>query len=180
MSVSARLAIMVRSSANVGSGTEKYATGRKNWNIPKHLARFEFSSPPVGKDNPTAKTLKLAVYPFDTDSADTPPFFSATLTPSRFIPSIPLSTNYLPLNTYLVQPPCVEGPEPMLCGTDQWGGVQISAHTSRARLMWVKTDEATEEDKKEGTHWPAVKPWSFGVWLENATLEIPNPDEFVV
>ena len=46
--------------------------------------------------------------------------------------------------------------------------------------MWVKTGNANDEDKSEGTNWPVVKPWSFGVWLEEATLEIPKSDEFKI
>ena len=80
------------------SQRETCYNGRHNWNIPKHLARFTFSSP-AGTPGP----LTLAVYAPD-PSAKTP-FFSATLTPFRWLPAIPISTRFLPLSTTLAQPP---------------------------------------------------------------------------
>lgn len=156
-----------------------HAVGRKLWNIPKHLARFEFSSRPVTTSGAKPQTLKLAVYPHGSTD-ETPPFFSASLTPSRYLPSFPFSTRYLPLSTYIVQPPCGEGKKPELPGRETWSGYQILEYSPKARLMWVNVDEATKEDKENGTHWPTVRPWSFGMWLEDATLEVPVPEEFSV
>jgi hypothetical protein len=46
--------------------------------------------------------------------------------------------------------------------------------------MRAKVDEPPEEEKKYGTHFPAIKTWSFGMWLEDTTLEFSTPDEFTV
>jgi len=44
--------------------------------------------------------------------------------------------------------------------------------------MWVE-QEVTEQ-VEEGEWWPGVKTWRLGLWLENATLNIPVPEEFKV
>ena len=148
------------------SQRETCYNGRHNWNIPKHLARFTFSSP-AGTPGP----LTLAVYAPD-PSAKTP-FFSATLTPFRWLPAIPLSTRFLPLSTTLAQPPVpAAAPLPaagssgrggdggsnaaadananadasadapatdpaLLCGTQHWRSMPINAYSPATRGMWV-------------------------------------------
>lgn len=44
--------------------------------------------------------------------------------------------------------------------------------------MSAKVDPAPEEEKKYGTHWPAIDTWSFGIWLEGATLLFLVAEEF--
>lgn len=44
--------------------------------------------------------------------------------------------------------------------------------------MSTKVDEPPEEEKEHGTHWPVVKPYSIGLWLENATLDFPVAEEY--
>lgn len=134
------------------SQRETCYNGRHNWNIPKHLARFTFSSP-AGTPGP----LTLAVYAPD-PSAKTP-FFSATLTPFRWLPAIPISTRFLPLSTTLAQPPVPaaaplpaagpSGPDgdgggdapatdpALLCGTQHWRSMPINAYSPATRGMWV-------------------------------------------
>ncbi|TFY70562.1 hypothetical protein EVG20_g2433, partial [Dentipellis fragilis] len=100
--------------------------GRRNWNIPKHLARFEWT-PRSG--DPYTTTLK--VYHHDGVppplSADEP-FFVATLTRSR-LPAVPANTARIPFasrSLRLVQPPLFrgrypdngEGPGAAVIGTD--------------------------------------------------------------
>ena len=147
------------------SQRETCYNGRHNWNIPKHLARFTFSSP-AGTPGP----LTLAVYAPD-PSAKTP-FFSATLTPFRWLPAIPVSTRFLPLSTTLAQPPVPatapllaagssgrDGDEDggsdaatdavvdatadpptdpaLLCGTQHWRSMPINTYSPATRGMWV-------------------------------------------
>lgn len=160
------------------SGRDTCYNGRVNWNIPKHLARFEFSSPPTVKGQSPPSALDISVYPpssFD-NAHPTTPFFKAKLTPSRYLPSVPLSTSWLPLSTILVQPPLPAGDDLLLAGTDRWCTFAITAKTRKARLMAVRVDDVDEPSSS----WPDVKPWSLGIWLEEATLDIPTPEEFVL
>jgi hypothetical protein len=97
---------------------------------------------------------------------------------------VPTDSKWLPLKPYLVQPPVGhgkgKGEDPLLYETDRWCGVPLAASGRRARFMRAKVHEPPEEEKKYGTHWPAIKTWSFGVWLEDATLIFPVSDEFKV
>ncbi|KIW06817.1 uncharacterized protein PV09_02497 [Verruconis gallopava] len=163
------------------SQRETTYNGRKNWNIPKQLARFEFSAPPASETNKVPKELQVKVFPYGSDSK-TPPFFSCTLSPLQILPGLPATTKLLPKKPYLVQPPVGQGKgkgeDPLLYETDRWCGIPITSSSRRMRLMKVKIDEPPEEERKNGTHWPVVKTWSFGLWLEDVTLEFPVAEEF--
>jgi len=151
--------------------------GRKNWNIPKHLARFEFSAPLATKGKPSPPKLTVSVFPHKSATGDTTkPFFHATLTRMSYLPSFPYSTRWTPLNTTLVQPPIPAGDDGLLCGTDTWKAFEVVASTQKARLMWVKMGE--EDEVERGGHWPDVKSWAIGLWLEDATLVVPEPEEW--
>ena len=94
----------------------------------------------------------------------------------RYLPTFPYSTSWTAsvLNTTFVQPPIPPGDDGLLCGTETWKTFEAVAATQTTRLMWVKAASGTDTDR-EG-HWPDVQPWPVGLWLENATLDIPVPD----
>ena len=82
-----------------------------DWNIPKHLARFDFQDLPNG-------STKIRVYPHDTfDStseaqASNVPFFQAIVQPLRWAPAFPFSASWLSyagVDISLVQPPLPQG-----------------------------------------------------------------------
>lgn len=160
--------------------------GRLNWNIPKHLARFVFSSP--SSSNP--QSLTISVYP--PDSTGSMPFFSATLTPFRWIPAIPFSTRYLPISTTLAQPPLPAAPatsavhsplsnnpkprDPymfdrdeaeLLVGTERWCTMPIHAYSPKARGCWVEV------------HGPGFRPEndSSKTVTETAAQRVPEPED---
>jgi len=151
--------------------------GRRNWNIPKHLARFEFSAPPIARGSPPPRSLTVSVYPPQKSGNPDTPFFRATLTPASYLPSFPLSTAWMPINMTFVQPPIPAGEDAELCGTDAWRSYHVLSRTKRARVMWVKHDESAKVAPKG--FWPVLHPWSFGVWLEEATLDITKPEEWL-
>lgn len=155
--------------------------GRNNWNIPKHLARFEFSAPLSRKGEAPPKGLSVAVYPHDTAEGAKldVPFFKVTLTPSTWLPAVPMSTKYLPLDVSLVQPPLLQGDNPYVAGTDKWR-VTPAVMGAKCRLMWVQMDH--ESTKMQEEHWPQeIKPWSFGFWMEEGTFEFGLPiEEFTI
>ncbi|KZV95923.1 hypothetical protein EXIGLDRAFT_643756 [Exidia glandulosa HHB12029] len=85
--------------------------GRRNWNVPKHLARFSFT-PQDGN-----RTL-VEVSDFYDDDA---PFFAAIATPQRFVPAVPFSSNWLRYGK-IPLPPLPTGPadHPEEVGTTDW------------------------------------------------------------
>lgn len=44
--------------------------------------------------------------------------------------------------------------------------------------MKVKVDKNSTVDQE--AHWPQTDVWSFGVWLEDGTAVIEEPEEFTV
>lgn len=64
-------------------------------------------------------------------------------------------------------------------GTNRWCMFDIGGKVQRARGCWVKVLKAGVEDGEEENYWPKdLRPWSFGGWMEDATLEIEEPLEW--
>ena len=83
--------------------------GRLNWNIPKHLARFEFSAPVTKRGETPPEKLTVRVFAPGTEEGDgTPPFFACALQPWKWVPALPVNMNYVPLKMWHVQPPIPE------------------------------------------------------------------------
>ncbi|KAG4436734.1 hypothetical protein IFR05_007788 [Cadophora sp. M221] len=168
--------------------------GRNNWNIPKHLADFEFKPLPNN-------AVRVSVYPLDSPSPGTKrtrsksPFFSAVYMPIGYAPSFPLSTSaakYFGLDLTLVQPPLPDGTnssEVELVGTEQWCSVMPHESSSKASLGWwdLSMGEATEEDAlldagggiegQETVHenwWPGFSRWRIGLMMEDAIIKFPE------
>lgn len=178
--------------------------GRLNWNIPKHLARFSFSAPPTPKGASPPLSLDVKVFPPGSKDGDaTPPFFACTLTPWRWMPSIPINTKWVPISMAQVQPPIPEPAghkaavkdvldrevdaydidpklEESLCvGTDRWCAFDIEGKVPRARGCWVKMGETGGGVAEGEKYFPqGLRPWSVGGWMEDAVLEIAEPLEW--
>ena len=165
-----------------------------DWNIPKHLARFEF------KDLP-GNTTSIAVYPHDTEnsidesSPSTAPFFTATYKPISYLPNFPISTSiakYVGMDLTILQPPLPEGKGAFgeLPGTEKWCEVLPLEYSSKTSLGWWDLkqvgNEATERDAllasgdgerggKGGSGyenwWPGIGRWRIGVKMEDATID---------
>ncbi|KAK4541140.1 hypothetical protein LTR36_008214 [Oleoguttula mirabilis] len=164
------------------SQQETMYNGRKNWNIPKHLARFEFSCELVAKGGKPSSQLTVSVFPSESPAANAPetvvPFFHATLKPMNYVPAFPYPTKWTAalLSTTFVQPPLPTGEDELMCGTQSWKIFDAVAATPKARIIWVEASGDDAVDRQG--HWPDVKPWSIGLWLEDATLDIPAPEEW--
>jgi len=175
--------------------------GRLNWNIPKHLARFEFSAG-VGE---TPEILGVKVYPPPGGGGDEKPFFSCTLKPWRWMPALPTNTAYVPMSLMNVQPPLPEpagrmaaarleaereekvgeydvsrkNEDALLVGTERWAAFELEARC-KARGCWVEMhDGGGEEGREEGEWWPrGLKPWSVGAWMEDGDFGIREAVEW--
>ncbi|VBB71957.1 Putative protein of unknown function [Podospora comata] len=163
--------------------SQKYtcSNGRKLWNLPKHLAKFTWSTP--DPSNPNVQTLR--VYPHDhttpydpTESTpSTTPFFKCTLKMIPYLPSFPFSNHWLPrlrIDVTLVQPPLPENSQASqeeLPGTgEEWvkmgGYEQVS---KKCRIMWADMDQREEGEggKEEGNFFPGLKRWNLAVVMQD-------------
>lgn len=148
-----------------------------DWNVPKHLARFDF------KDSSDGST-DIKVFPHDTAdniseaTSSATPFFQATVRPFRWAPWFPASANWLKyagLDISLVQPPLPEGKgsENELPGTDQWCKVLPGQVSRRTCLAWVDMSQKDETGTLHAQYenfWPNLGRWQLGIKMENSEI----------
>ncbi|KAI9806517.1 MAG: hypothetical protein M1833_003704 [Piccolia ochrophora] len=157
-------------------------SGRKAWSLPKHLARFSFSHSSSHDSASSKGPLTVGVFPPEPTASE--PFFSATLQPFAWAPSLPFSSKVLPylgIDDALVQPPLPADPErPELVGNSDWLKTEGIMSTRCARGMWVdvkRPSKSVQNDADETVSWwPELSPWRVGLWLEDATLTFPCPE----
>ncbi|KAJ1305154.1 hypothetical protein OPQ81_000188 [Rhizoctonia solani] len=146
--------------------------GRRNWNAPKHLARFEFT--PQESSDPLSPML-VSVYPALSDSSSPDfspdPIFSARLAPSRHLPNFPLNLSNFPrvlFDTQVIQPP-LNGP----IGTEKWCTVDVG-YSGHVRIMYP---EPGLEGARygDGIGFPDLQPMSIGLWCPKVDLFFPPP-----
>jgi hypothetical protein len=165
--------------------------GRKNWNIPKHVARFEFTGLAGSAEqqrllpgNEPEQQSAFRVDVFRDNPSTERPFFSATLTPVRIpLPYIPFSSTWLTtlgINPPLLQPPLPQGGSPEECGTRSWkrSVAKLSGHKSSA--MWCDISLPREGERgraflpADAGKWWAK--WMIALKMEDAILEIGEPE----
>lgn len=146
--------------------------GRKNWNIAKSQAHFQFTPNPHAKKDNDLPYSKISVAdPLDPDH----PFFVAELTPS-FMTSmgLPFNSAYVPMSLYMAHPPLPESlkwKEDARVGTDQWSTIE-SGMTGKAGVFWAKGGLPGGK-YGDGVGFPDVSLWSFGTWLRDFKLDFP-------
>ncbi|RSL84119.1 hypothetical protein CEP51_004122 [Fusarium floridanum] len=157
--------------------------GRKNWNVPKHLARFDWSEDSDG-------ITEVKVYPRDVNSAaeTTPsetPFFQATFKQLRFAPSFPFQTNwinYIGVESTLVLPPLPARDETHdeLPGTDRWCAVVPRQWSPRCSLGWFDLSQHRDaEGRLTGefeNFWPGWGRWHLGFKMKDAVTIFDHPE----
>ncbi|EEB98868.1 hypothetical protein MPER_01549, partial [Moniliophthora perniciosa FA553] len=148
------------------STKESTENGRRNWNIPKQVAKFKYTKDPSSPD-----TWSLSVYPIS--SPDDKPLFAVTIHP------IPIITYYLRINCSLsllpksmltlMQPPLPKG----LLPEEIAGGVQILEEpeykgkgkyvklnpTTSGQLFFAKMTPEIDGTVGDGVGFPAVQTW---------------------
>jgi hypothetical protein len=157
--------------------------GRRNWNIPKRLARFAFDPvDPAKLSGPTRVSVFACLSNAASGSpAFAPePFFSVILTPS-ILPSFPLKSQYLPLDLRLVMPPLDDetaaGHE--LVGTERWASLTPSL-VGPCRAVWGKGALTGPGNRwTDGVGFPDTKPYSLGLVWENVRPLSCRPDKGV-
>ncbi|KAK3935832.1 hypothetical protein QBC46DRAFT_396587 [Diplogelasinospora grovesii] len=153
--------------------------GRQNWNIPKHLARFEWTDLPNG-------ATRVQVYPPDTN-ANEGAFFQCTFQKSRIpLPSFPCSVRMLSLlgvETGLVQPPLPEGESGELVGTKQWCRAVPIQYASRTSFLWADMQQQQQTGENgdaaaDGCEnfWPGLNRWNACFKMTDATIEFGDSE----
>jgi hypothetical protein len=151
-----------------------------DWNIPKHLAKFDWQTTPDG-------ATSVKVFPLDTsrDAAEATvserPFLRATFKPIPYLPSFPMSLGvlkYFGVDASVVQPPLPqgEGSQGELPGTERWCKMLSGQYSPNAKLGWLDMSQAGEDGKVDGefeNFWPGFGRWKFGVFLPDAIIDIP-------
>lgn len=162
-------------------GTSETLLTLEDWNIPKHLASFDFT------DNADGST-SVKIFPHDTSgdeaetSASNTPLFQANFKPIRYLPSFATSTNllkYVGLDATLVQPPLPagNGSQDELPGTDQWCAIVPGQSARKTSVGWFDTRQGEEGEQTEGAFenfWPESRRWHLGVKMEDADIDFPN------
>ncbi|KAK8045632.1 hypothetical protein PG993_005656 [Apiospora rasikravindrae] len=172
--------------------SQKYTAknGRMNWNIPKHLAKFDWTEEEDG-----STTVK--VYPFDTtgdptESGPAPlPFFQTTFSP--ILGGLPFSTDlyeWIGINATLAQPPLPANPDTPhgeLAGTQQWRAVVPGQASDRSSIGMFdmgqgqgdavgNTGKNAVGDEVFPNFWPGMPSLTLGLRMENAKISFGEPE----
>ncbi|EJD36013.1 hypothetical protein AURDEDRAFT_74728 [Auricularia subglabra TFB-10046 SS5] len=147
---------------------------RRNWNIPKHIARFSFTP----QEN--NRTL-IEVFSHGSDASEAP-FFAAIATPQKFVPALPFTTRWLGGGP-LPHPPIPADPadRPEEVGTAEWTQVDYEVH-GWIKIVWWEPAPTRAGSKippgeyADGVGFPKIDIRSFGVWwLPGMNLEFGAP-----
>lgn len=175
--------------------------GRTHWNIPKHLARFQF------KLDPQTGTTLVNVYPMlsytfskpniqdqENDQElpkfqpiyDTKACFSTKIYTCPILSNLqlPISLNALPfVSTTMVQPPLQEGDVHLgAVSTQSWKSVEIdmSGHVNvvhiKASLETLNHEDDVNKKKfrfGDGIGFPDFRPYRIGFHWSDLTLKFP-------
>lgn len=177
----------------IGPQEPAQLTPQTDWNIPKHLAQFDWTE---GSDGSTS----VKIYPFDTDNQSEEnapsalPFFQMSFNPVTPNPlPIPIDTDlfkYLGIAPLLGQPPLPagNGSYDELPGTSQWAETALAASSDYPTPGIMDLAQNGGDDTGNGYNavgdeyfanfWPGLTRWSAAVRLDNATVSFPVPEEW--
>lgn len=161
-----------------------------DWNIPKHVADFTWTTNPD-----TSLTITVHTHTHthtQTHPEPHSPIFQTTFHASRIPhPAIPFSFSpalfrALGLPTTLVQPPLPRGDTPELVGTQRWRAVVPGMASRRCKVGWFDVRQEGEggavgEEECEGeadAFWPGLGRWRIGVVLRDAEVTFGVPEEW--
>lgn len=146
--------------------------GRKNWNIPKHLARFEFEN--------LIRPERMKVQIFSPDPSVKIPFFTAIFQPMSYLPAFKLSTNwikYTGMAVMMALPPIPAGRDEELVGTTEWLQSEPLMTCSSTRACWTEVKQPPKGFGEGVDGWfPQVKPMKVGLWMQDATMVLGEPN----
>jgi len=181
--------------------SHKYTTwnGRRNWNIPKHLARFDWTTGPNGSES-------VKIYPHDTTKpldesggASELPFFQATFIQPILLDlvQVPLSTAILnnlggigldPLTLASPPLPYGGGKYDELQGTTQWANTHFGVNGAWASVGTMDLYQGPKGDQVGDTgvngvgdeyypnFWPNMPRFNIALKLRNAVVGFSAPE----
>ncbi|KAJ7579228.1 hypothetical protein C8J56DRAFT_339912 [Mycena floridula] len=152
----------------VSSKSSMY-NGRKNWNIPKQFASFDYHETDAG-------VWSLSV---TTPGSETP-FFKVTVHPIPLLSAIsfPFKSSILGSFIALVQPPVPKGELNEEAETSEWCSM-IPVMTGGCRMLRIEPEIESAGGKKtvgDGIGYPAVAPYRYGFALEGLGLDFGFPN----
>ncbi|THU93670.1 hypothetical protein K435DRAFT_861300 [Dendrothele bispora CBS 962.96] len=129
------------------STNESVINGRRNWNIPKHIAAFDCQTSPLGE-----MTLSVS-----SSSSEGKPFFSAKFLPTTL--PIPIEVNTTLVGDYLnlIQPPLPAGMSPAEISTDTWKSFLLNAKTDTVAASLI-IGNLTGGKIGDGVGYPNIQP----------------------
>ena len=155
-----------------------------DWNIPKHLARFDWDTAADG-------SLTVKVYPYDTETElgtteskpSSVPLLQARIKKVPYVPSFPFDTDwvkYIGMSLNCVFPPLPKGKgiEEELAGTDKWIQFTPGIGGPTTDLITIDLAERDKDGKVVKGNClalPGLKDWHFGVKSTGATMNIGFP-----
>ncbi|EFX06182.1 hypothetical protein CMQ_6503 [Grosmannia clavigera kw1407] len=155
-------------------GQYTYPTVGDYWNIPKHLARFDWKDLSGG-------AVQLKVFPSDTEQRQDEPFFQMTFKTVPFVPAFPASTvlyKLIGIQPTLVQPPVPRGAgagNDELVGTDHWSKTDLYQYSPRSHVGWFDLSQKNEQGVVVTGHenfWPGGGRWRIGVRMDTISFDI--------
>ncbi|PVG04482.1 hypothetical protein CPB86DRAFT_778772 [Serendipita vermifera] len=153
--------------------------GRANWNVPKHLARFEFT-PADSSSNAMGVRVYACKNEPGAENADHPvfsdePFFAVELKNTKLpFPALPMNTKIMPYDLMLVQPalkPSKEYEKDGLVGTSAWMSV-LPTYTGKIKLGYVK-GLLPGGKLSNGVDFPDIRPWSTVIHWPSCDIVFP-------
>ncbi|KAK7044534.1 hypothetical protein R3P38DRAFT_3176784 [Favolaschia claudopus] len=142
------------------STKESTMNGRRNWNTPKHLAKFDI------KTNPSDGSVDISVSHPNAAS----PFFQASVQRVLGLSalSIPTSTSFLGQYFSLMQPPLPVGTDPEEVATEQWAYLTpILKGSASVRKLIPKMNNRIGD----GVGFPALIPWTWGFAMDRVEMD---------
>ncbi|OBZ71563.1 hypothetical protein A0H81_08915 [Grifola frondosa] len=156
--------------------------GRRNWNIPKELANFTFTSNP--NDHRITEMRVFAATSYSPVTYATKPFFAVNIKSVMWpFPAIPMNLKYSPVSMTLVQPPldaAQDSSRPWLIGTSEWNMFTLVDYKGRVKpVRWegaIEDDDAvsrrrTRGKMANGKEFPDVTPYRVGIFWQDVTMK---------
>ncbi|KAF5344740.1 hypothetical protein D9758_015297 [Tetrapyrgos nigripes] len=148
------------------SSNASVINGRRNWNIPKHVAKFDW------------QTSALGVTTVSVSSSGGKPFFSAQLLPTTL--PIPIEVNSTLTGDYLtlIQPPLPAGnttSAPAEIGTDEWVSFLLNTKTKTVAANTI-IGNLPGGKLGDGVLYPNIAPLLPVGAKISGTLEFPVPE----
>ncbi|GBE82997.1 hypothetical protein SCP_0500400 [Sparassis crispa] len=167
------------------SAMNSVINGRRNWNIPKTLAKFSFAPNSDGEMEVKVFAPTSFENPESSIFSDTP-FFAVNIRPRAIpLPEIPLNLKHSPIPFTLVQPPLEASPtaaQDGCIGTDNWVSVDVADYRGRVKpISWKGDLTVVDPDTQkvrtriaDGVGFPDIVPYSIGLHFAQLKVQVPE------